>query len=437
VTRNLTRNPKSHRLIVNLLIVAFLIIGTFVAIQFAKGYRPDLQNRSLSGTGLLSVTSYPKSARVIINDKLTTVSDDKLYLLPGNYTIKIEKDGFHPWVKTLPIKNELVTSVDARLFPIITATSPLTFYQVKNAALNVDGTKIVYSLKNSPQESTNGLYIHSLSGNLLGSSNIQIAEDSPKDYSQAILIWSPDSSQILAVFIDKKRISSAYLLSTKGMNSRVLSDVTLRLPLIIKEWQDQYSKLNLPTLNLYPEFMVDILTNKAVNVYFSPDKEKVFYTPTVNTSLPENKIGQALPNINSTQESRDLIKDKTYLFDLKEGTNYLLPFATKSAELVKTLITAASATPSADINLIHQLKAQSESRLTTNVTWYSNSDQLIVTNTDGVNLIDYDGINPVNITYVRPLDGFVATSPDGSKLILLTNINQKPDTYNLISFDLK
>ncbi|KKT65783.1 MAG: Serine/threonine protein kinase [Candidatus Collierbacteria bacterium GW2011_GWC2_44_30] len=391
---------------INLFIILFLIVGTFVAIQFAKGYRPNLENRSLSGTGLLSVSSYPKSARVIINDKLTTVTDDKLYLLPGTYTVKIEKDGFHPWVKTLPIKNELVTASDARLFPIITATSPLTFYQVKNSALNTDGTKIAYVLKDSPQEITNGLYIHSLSGNLLGSSNVQIAENTPKDYSQALLIWSPDSSQILAVFTEKdlpagrqvpatknskqtERISATYLLSTKGMNSRVLSDVTLRLPLIISEWQDQFAKLNLPTLNLFPRYMIDLLTNNAVNVYFSPDKEKVFYTALLDTTLPENEIAKTLPNINSTQETRNLIKNQTYLFDLKEGTNYLLPFATKSSELTKELIVSVSATPSASLSIIRQLKAQTESRLTTNLSWYSNSRQLIVTNQDGMSLTSF------------------------------------------------
>ena len=52
-------------------------------------------------------------------------------------------------------------------------------------------------------------------------------------------------------------------------------------------------------------------------------------------------------------------------------------------------------------------------------------------------MVDYDATNITNITYVQPLENFVTASPDGSKLILLTNINQKPDTSNLISFDLK
>lgn len=439
----MTKNPKAKRLIINILIVLFLAGGTYAAIQYAKGYRPNIKEGSLQGSGLLNVTSYPKSARVIINDKLTTVTDDKLYLYPGSYTIKIEKDGFHAWTKTIPLKSELVSNADARLFPIITATYPLTFYQVSNAAINPDGTKIAYVQTNSPVDTANGLYVHSFSGNILGSSQYtQITDNSTKDFTKALLIWSPDSTQILAVFSEKQKntekITSAMLLSTKGMNSvKTITDVTLRLPLIINEWQDQYAKINKPILALYPNYLTDILTSQATNVYFSPDKEKVFYTVIADTNLPENEIGKTLPNINSTSETRNLKKDKTYLFDLKEGTNYQLDFSANSADLQKTIVTAAEATPSASIATLKQLKAQTESYSVGNLSWYSNSTQLIVTNSDGVNIVDYDGLNLTNITFVQPKEGFAVSNPDGSRLILLTNINQKTDIFNLISFDLK
>jgi len=438
----MTKNPKTKRLIINLLIIIFLAGGTFAAIQYAKGYRPNLKEGSFQGSGLLNVTSYPKSARVIINDKLTTVTDDKLYLYPGNYNIKIEKDGFHPWIKSVPLKSELVSSADARLFPIITATSPLTFYQVGNSVVNPDGTKIAYVLTKSPVDTANGLYIHSLSGNLLGSQYTQITDNTTKDFNKALLIWSPDSTQILAVFTEKtktsEKITSAILLSTKGINNiKTISDVTLRLPQIIVQWQGEYAKINQPTIALYPKFISDILTNKAVNVFFSPDKEKVFYTPTTDMNLPQNDIGQALPNINSTQETRNLQKDKTYLYDLKEGTNYAVVSASVSASIKKILIVSTDATPSANISTLKQLKAQSESYYVGNLSWYSNSRQLIITNQEGVNIVDYDGQNMTNITYVQPQNGFAVSNPDGSRLILLTNINQKADIYNLISFDLK
>lgn len=413
-----------------------------MAILYAKGYRPNIKEGSLQGSGLLNVTSYPKSARVIINDKLTTVTDDKLYLYPGTYNIKIEKDGFHPWTKSVPLKSELVSNADARLFPIINATSPLTFYQASNASLNPDGTKIAYVLTKSPVETANGLYIHSLSGNFLGSQYVQITDNTTKDFTKALLIWSPDSTQILAVFSEKtktaERITSAVLLSTKGMNNiKTISDATLRLPLIISQWQGEYAKINLPNIALYPKYLADILSNKAVNVFFSPDKEKVFYTVTADMNLPENEIGKSLPNINATPETRNLLKDKTYVFDLKEGTNYALSAASASATTKKIIITAADATPSASIATLKQLKAQTESYTVGNLSWYSNSRQLVVTGSEGVNIVDYDGLNMTNITSVQPLNGFAISNSDGSRLILLTNINQKADTYNLISFDLK
>lgn len=378
----------------------------------------------------------------MINGKLTTVTDDKLYLTPGNYSVKIEKDGFHPWTKTVPLKSELVSNADARLFPIINATSPLTFYRVGNATVNPDGTKIAYVLTKSPVDSANGLYIHSLSGNFFNSQYTQLTDNAIKDFTKALLIWSPDSTQILAVFTEKtktaERITSSLLLSTKGTNNiKNADDVTLRLPLIISQWQDQYAKINQPVISLYPKFLSDILVNKAVNVFFSPDKEMVFYTPTESINLPENEISKALPNINATPETRSLEKDKTYLFDLKEGTNYAVPSASNSAVLKKILITAVDATPSASIESLRQFKAQTESYTVGNLSWYSNSRQLIITNQGGVGVVDYDGLNLTGITYVQPLSGFVVSNPDGSRLILLTNINQKPDTYNLISFDLK
>lgn len=438
----MTKNPKSRRVLVNILIILFLAVGSTAGILYAKGYRPNIKEGSLQGSGLLSVTSYPKSARVIINDKLTTVTDDKLYLYPATYNIKIEKDGFHPWTKSVPVSSELVSNADARLFPIITATSPLTFYQVSNAAINPDGTKLAYVQTKSPIDTANGLYIHSFSSNFLSSQYTQITDNSVKDFTKALLVWSPDSTQILAVFTEKtkttEKISSAMLLSTKGMNNiNTISDVTLRLPQIIAQWQDQDAKINVPTLALYPQYMSNLLTNQAVNVFFSPDKDKVFYTATADVNLPENEIGKALPNINATPETRNLQKDKTYLFDLKEGTNYAVPSASNSADLKKIIITAADATPAASIATIKQLKAQTESYAVGNVSWYSNSHELIITNQDGVNIVDYDGLNMVNITYVQPLEGFAVSNPDGSRLILLTNINQKADTYNLISFDLK
>ena len=64
---------KRTRLLITLSVLILLISGTVLAIQIAKGYRPNLKKMSLNGMGLLSTSSYPKSAQVFVNDRLTTV----------------------------------------------------------------------------------------------------------------------------------------------------------------------------------------------------------------------------------------------------------------------------------------------------------------------------------------------------------------------------
>lgn len=444
---------KHFRLIITLCIGIALAGGTLIAIQFAKGYRPiSFKNPSIQGTGLLSVTSYPKSAQVYINDRLTTVTDDTLYLAPGDYTVKIVKTGLQPWTKTLPLKTELVTLTDARLFPSIPSFTPLTFYQVNNPITSPDGNKIAYVLSGSPFSQDNGLYVLSFGNSFLGNQTTQITGEN-RDYTKADLAWSPDSSQILAVFHDATKISAAQLLNAKSLNqSKNIVDVTVRLPQILNQWQDQLIKINQSSLAHLPDFMVKIASESAVNVYFSPDREKFLYTATQDGSLPENTIGKNLPNINSTPEIRDIKQDKTYVYDIKEGTNYQINEAVLDSNLAQPILTAnqtpspspttaknAKKTPIVDPLLKHFsfLKAQVEPTLTQNLSWYSTNRHLVVVTDDGVSIVEYDDNNLTPITSAKLANRFAVATPDGNHLIILSNLNQKPDTFNLLSLDLK
>jgi len=52
-------------------------------------------------------------------------------------------------------------------------------------------------------------------------------------------------------------------------------------------------------------------------------------------------------------------------------------------------------------------------------------------------IVEYDGANLTQITSAELQGGFATTSPDGNRLIILSNFNQKPDIFNLLSLDLK
>ena len=106
------------QLIVSALILLFLALVTIFVIIYGKGYRFNLKgsNAILSGTGLLVATSTPDGAQVLINDHLTTATDNTINLAPGEYTVKIFKEGYFTWEKNIIIKKEVVSKADALLF---------------------------------------------------------------------------------------------------------------------------------------------------------------------------------------------------------------------------------------------------------------------------------------------------------------------------------
>lgn len=434
---------KRARILITLFVSLALTGGTVLAIKIAKGYRPNFEQMALKGTGLLSATSYPKGGQVFINSHLTTVTDDTLYLNPNEYQIKIIKSGFHTWSKTVSIKPELVSLADARLFPVIPSTTPLTFYKVSKPLVSPDGSKLLYTLTDSPFNQDNGLYVLSLANNLLlGTQITQITALNTHDYSKAELIWSPDASQILAVFYDNQKVSASHLLNPKTMNqTKDLIDTTIRLPTLLSTWQEQISTVTKNNLSRFPDFITQMATQSAANIYFSPDREKLLYTATKEITIPNNLVDHAIANTNSTPQSRGLIIGKTYVYDSKEDSNYLInealqfsPSPTPPQKKTK----AENKSPEI-LSLQKQIdfiKRQTDPRSTQNLSWYSTNRHLVISNSDNVSVVEYDGTNLTPLISAS-INNFAVTSPDGTHLIILSNMNQKSDVFNLISADLK
>src|SRR5690348_10800921 len=84
-----------------------ILVGTLIAIQYAKGNFRYTQQGYVSTAGLLNANSFPTGAEVFIDDKLVTASDDTLYLEPKDYLVRIVKDGYSSWEKLLHIEPQL------------------------------------------------------------------------------------------------------------------------------------------------------------------------------------------------------------------------------------------------------------------------------------------------------------------------------------------
>jgi dipeptidyl aminopeptidase/acylaminoacyl peptidase len=462
----------NNRLFVTVCSALFIVGGTLVAIQFAKGYRPTL-NGNFQATGLLAANSFPNGAQVYLDDRLVTATDSTLNLDPGEYTVEIRKDGFTPWRKKVVIEKELVTQTNAVLFPIAPSLSALTYTGASNVVPSPDGQRVVF-IASSAGQTKNGLYVMDLSENVLSFQRgpRQIMRDlDGTAFSQAKFLWSPDSSQVLLSYN-----SQNVLLDPGKMNELAqLTDVTYRLTQVLSEWEEELYKRERTRLALFPEEMQLIATQSARNVYISPDDERLLYTATVAAQLPENII-PPVPAANSQSQQRSLEVGGVYVYDRKEDKNFRIgtdvsvykpapsPTIGKNIKPVQEIIDPFSgkqllandlwadkprtidASPSA-FNILQGttpgetienfLKYYSGLH-THHIQWMPDSKHLLITQANRVFVSGYDGTNETTIFTGNLNEQFVYPWPDGSQIIILTNLTQGGESpTNLYAINLR
>src|SRR3990172_4874624 len=447
------------KLLIPLISLAIIILGTIVAIRWGKGYRPTRQG--IQGTGLLAANSFPAGAQVFINGKLTTATDDTLNLPPSEYDVEIKKDGYFPWKKHLIVQAELVTQTNATLFPAVPSLTPLTFTGAVNVTPSPDGTKLALVMTKATVSSQNGLYILDLAASPLAfrSNARQIARGvTGLELATAEILWSPDSRQIILQFVSNDNL----LISATELNDlTTTADVTSRLPLILSQWEEELTLAETQKLLLLPDEMQKVATASAKNSYFSPDETKLMYTATEAVIIPEELI-PALPSSNTQPEERSLEPGGIYIYDLKEDRNFRIgseqtppaelpegtvPAKTLLAELSRSLALNLGLTPTASPAAYRKLQAEKTSKETVasfkrhysslylnNYQWFPTSRHLIINTAAGLEVVEYDGTNRLTLYSGPRVDDFVYAWPDGSKLVILTNLGSNDDTpVNLYS----
>lgn len=400
----------------------FIIVGTTVAILYARGFRPDVIQGTLQPTGILVATSDPDGAQVFINGHLTTATNNTMNLTPGDYDIKIVKDGYAPWEKRVKIQKEVVFKTNAFLFPTVPDLRPITFTGAKKPLLSPDGQKIVFAIPASPASTSGnpqtpsgkpGVWILDMTGSPLPFSNNlrQIAKSLYLDFSNSTFEWSPDSKQILAS-VGKNH----YLLDDDRLNDSP-SDITARMDLIRNDWASELKLQKQALVAKIPLEVAKIATLSATNLSFSPDGTKILYTATASATIPPI-ITPGLPSANPTTEDRSVKPNKIYTYDTKEDKNFYIMDAPPVADKK----TPAKETP------------QSANFLS----WFPSSRHLLSIEKDKIQIMEYDGTNKA-VVYAGPFENsFVFAYPNWGKLVILTTFNQSSGIFpNLYAINLR
>jgi hypothetical protein len=445
-------NILNSRILFSLLSAIIVIIGSYLVVQYANGNYRLTKQGLLPESGLLNANSFPTGAQVFIDGELTTATDVTLYLSPGEYLVEIVKEGYSLWKKTLQIEKELVTQTNARLFPTAPSLTPLTFTGAENILPSPDGRKIVYYTASASTQAKNGLYVLELNDSLMPfqKTSRQIAEDVPLyNLADALLIWSPDSTQLM-VLAELKHL----LIDVNQKNNLLnLPDINFRRNQVLSEWEEEIYLRERQYLVEFPEEIVQVATQSAKNAYISPDKKKLLYTATASANLPENLV-PPLPSTSTQTENRKIEPEKIYVYDAEEDKNFLIGTETgENTAVVKGLLAddileklprTLLASPSAFTRLqggnlaetVAKFNTYHNSLLINTLQWLPDSNHLVFVRNNHIEIIEFDGTNNTTI-YSGPFaKNFLYPWPDGSRLVILTSFS--PDSpKNLYSIELK
>ncbi len=443
-----SKEKKVHNwagIIYTLLSAIIIILGTFIAIRWAKGdFRLDESSQVLSReTGLLHATSTPQGAQVYINDILTSATDNIIYLAPGEYNIRIQKDGYSPWVKKIKIEKSLVSAANAILFPYSPSLTSLTFTGVKNISVSPNKQKLIFYTDNISAKNKNGLYLLDLSNS--SKSPTQIT-DNDQEFSleEAKFIWSPDSNQVL-VFSPER----TFLLNVHSYTALQSSpSVAFQLSNILFGWEEEILAKEKQYLEKIPKIALQTILNQGVDFYLSNDNQKLLYTATGSAVLAENLIAP-LPASNNYPEKRIFSPGEVYVYDSYEDKNFLLD--QESSQSGKHLLTAVqNLTPMITKPVLGkslQVKNNQNQTIenfnhyygdyrTKGWQWLPNSTHLVKIKEDKVVITSYDSTNPTVIYSGDLKDNFVLPYPDGNKVLILTSFT--PDSpANIYAIELK
>jgi hypothetical protein len=363
-----------------------------MVITYARGYRFDLEKKSIKSTGIISATSNPKAAKIYLDGELKGVTDTNLTLTPGNYLVEIIKDGYTSWTKKINLKGELVINIDPVLFPINPSLSPLTNLGITKAVPTEDGDKIVIIDNEAIYLFDTGKKTLPFFPPLNKIVSLSLIS-STVDFTNVKVIFSPDQKQAIFEF-DK----NSYLLSLEEENLNLL-EVTLSKEALIQAWQNEKTKNFNKILETFPKNFDKIASDSFNIISFSPNETKILYQAKENIELPL-MIKSIMIATNQTPEERSIKEGKTYVYDRKEDKNFLLSSAGNS--------------------LLSSLK------------WYYDSRHLVIEENKKISIVDYDDTNKQTV-YSGPFESDFFNPTNDGKIIVLVNLNSQvnelPDLY--------
>ncbi len=390
---------------------AILLAAAFILMKFAQGYRIALDGKNLfqkdsfkiASTGLLAATSNPDGASIYINNHLTSATNTTIDLAPGEYTVRIVKEGYLPWEKKLKIQKEVVTQTQALLFPAAPKLESITATGVLNPTPDPTGSTLAFGVASASAARKNGVFVFDMNTRpilTLRSSSLQIADDTQDNLSGSKFSWSPNARELLVKTLRSKTV---YRLNAGEFNS-LPQDVTATIEAIKNQWQKEEDEKAKARLDSFKTPLAEFIAKNFRVSSWSTDNTKVLYEASQSAKIPIF-LDPPLLGASTQKEERDIKKGNWYIYDTKEDKNFFIG-----------VIDAVLPVP----------------------VWLPDNRHLVFVEDKQIKIVEYDATNKT-VVYSGPFEqNFVYPWPDGSKLAILASLTpQAGAASNLYTISLK
>lgn len=416
-----------------ILFLAFFLVALLLIIAFARGYRFDIEKKTVTSTGIISVNSNPEPAKVYVNGELKGVTDIDLTLPHGTYQVEVKKDGFTEWRRTIGLKGEIVMSINAMLFSKNPSLTPLTNLGIAKA-INIGQTENILLVSDAGDFEKDGIYLFEGTKKTISIfpplKPILLKSNLPEGTDLATLDvnFSPEFDQGIFSFTSGEAENS-YLISLTDNNIQ-LQDVTLSKNTLLNAWNKERNRQVLKILETFPKKLRNVATSSVELVAISPDETKFLYVAKRSVDLPRI-IQPPLIGSNQTPESRSIELGKVYIYDKKEDKNFLLKdissieqslnekIITPSPTMTESLLVDPEATTEPELNLVDE---SITNQVLSQVHWFPDSRHLITRTNNQIAVMEYDGENKV-VVYSGPLKDNFYASTSSYNLIVVANLN--------------
>jgi len=278
---------RTRRCIFYIFLFLFVVLASTI-ILYAQGYSFDWQKKSPVITGAFYFKSYPKEADIYVNNKYEGKTTKFIRRIPpGEYDIKISKQNYSDWQKTLTVKSKLVTEAQNIVLVKETVTPNLITDNIKYLTFSPDKKKVIYLTDSQPTlrlidlTDNTDIQIYPASA----STETGYAASLPGLNNLSDILWSSNGERFILSFANNRY----YILNLK--NPIEIIDINNLIKIL-----SNYKLYSIENLSFHPQNSDRIYFYFKNNLYFIEINNSSPNNSLISSSIVYNVITYAIYN---------------------------------------------------------------------------------------------------------------------------------------------